>query len=656
MRFLNLGILAHVDAGKTSLTERLLFTTGVIRAMGSVNAGNTQTDSLALERQRGITIKSAVAAFTLDDMVVNLIDTPGHPDFIAEVERVLNVLDGVVLVISAVEGVQAQTRVLMRVLQRLRIPTLIFVNKIDRRGAQYEPLLQRIAAKLSPAIIAMGTTTDLGSPDAVFQPFAATDPDFAMRLIDRLANQSETLLGDYLADEQRVTFAYLTRELAQQTGQALVHPLFFGSAITGTGTDALIAGIKTLLPVANTDTDRPVAGTVFKIERGQAKEKIAYVRLFAGTLQVRDRLPFGKNQEGRITAMSIFEPGTAVRGMQAQAGQIVKLWGLNEIQVGDQIGAAPVASEQHFFAPPTLETIIVARQAAERNALHTALTQLTEQDPLINLRRDDMREELFVSLYGEVQKEVIQATLRDDFQIEAAFQETTPICVEHVLGTGEALDLLGKGENPFLATIGLRIEPAPPNTGMQFRIEANVETLPLYVYKSVEAFQQTMAETITEVLNQGLYGWQISDCNVIMTHSGYTSPSTGARDFRLLTPLVLMEALRHAGTCVCEPMQHFQVEIPGDALGPILSLLARLHAIPQPPSLRGAAYIIEGDIPAAHVHELQQMLPGISHGEGVLEYSFGHYTPITGTYPTRRRTDNNPLNRKEYLLHVLRRV
>src|SRR5678816_3865369 len=155
MRLLNLGILAHVDAGKTTLTERLLFAAGVIDEIGSVDDGSTQTDTLALERQRGITIKSAVASFSVGGVTVNLIDTPGHPDFIAEVERALSVLDGAVLVVSAVEGVQAQTRVLMRTLQRLKIPTLIFVNKIDRGGAKSEGSLQNISEKLTPAIIPM---------------------------------------------------------------------------------------------------------------------------------------------------------------------------------------------------------------------------------------------------------------------------------------------------------------------------------------------------------------------------------------------------------------------------------------------------------------------------------------------------------------------
>src|SRR6202140_5496449 len=165
---LNLGILAHVDAGKTTLTERLLYAAGVIEEIGSVDAGTTQTDSLALERQRGITIKSAVVSFVIEDVTVNLIDTPGHPDFIAEVERVLSVLDGAVLVIAAVEGVQSQTRVLMRTLQRLRIPTIIFVNKIDRGGAHDERTVQTISEKLTSAVVPMGQTRDVGTRNADF--------------------------------------------------------------------------------------------------------------------------------------------------------------------------------------------------------------------------------------------------------------------------------------------------------------------------------------------------------------------------------------------------------------------------------------------------------------------------------------------------------
>jgi small GTP-binding protein len=184
---LNLGILAHVDAGKTTLTERLLHAAGVIDEVGSVDDGTTQTDTLPLERQRGITIKSAVVSFAIDDVTVNLIDTPGHPDFIAEVERVLSVLDGAVLVISAVEGVQPQTRVLMRALARLGVPTLMFVNKIDRPGADCERVLQAISERLTPAIVPLGSVREPGTRAARFTPSGAADAAFAARLADVLA-------------------------------------------------------------------------------------------------------------------------------------------------------------------------------------------------------------------------------------------------------------------------------------------------------------------------------------------------------------------------------------------------------------------------------------------------------------------------------------
>src|SRR5690349_7379956 len=250
MKTLNLGILAHVDAGKTSLTERLLFAAGVIDEIGSVDDGSTQTDSLALERRRGITIKSAVVSFAIEDVTVDLIDTPGHPDFIAEVERVLSVLDGAVLVISAVEGVQAQTRVLMRALQRLRIPTLVFVNKIDRRGADAGPVLRAILEKLTPAAVPMAVADGLGTRGAAAVPYADGDAAFAGRAVDVLCAHDDALLADWLDDPAAVTGARLRRELAAQTARAVAHPLYLGSAATGAGVGQLTAGIRAFLPAA----------------------------------------------------------------------------------------------------------------------------------------------------------------------------------------------------------------------------------------------------------------------------------------------------------------------------------------------------------------------------------------------------------------------
>ncbi|WP_329263452.1 TetM/TetW/TetO/TetS family tetracycline resistance ribosomal protection protein [Streptomyces sp. NBC_01478] len=654
MHLLNLGILAHVDAGKTSLTERLLHSAGVIDELGSVDDGNTRTDTLALERRRGITIKSAVVSFPVDDVTVNLIDTPGHPDFIAEVERVLGVLDGAVLVVSAVEGVQPQTRVLMRTLQRLRIPTLLFVNKIDRRGARYGDLLAALSERLKAAVVPMGSVEGLGTREAGFLPgLGPTAPAV-------LADHDEELLTAYV--ENTVSDDLLRAALAAQTRQVLVHPVYFGSAITGAGVDALITGVRELLPAAQGDPQGPLSGTVFKVERGPAGEKVAYARMFSGTLRTRDRITFGDaGKEGKVTAVSVFDHGTDLASDSVPAGRIGRLWGLGEIRIGDAIGV-PRKAYEHVFSPPTLETVVVPGPDADRRALHLALTHLAEQDPLIGLRHDEVRQETAVSLYGEVQKEVVQDTLADEFGVHVTFRETTPLCVERPVGTGAAVEFNKKDPNPFLATVGLRVAPAPVGSGVRFALEVELGAMPYAFFKAVE-------DTVRETLGQGLHGWRVTDCVVTMTHSGYSPrqshahqgfdksmSSTGA-DFRGLTPLVLVEALRRAGSQVYEPMHRFRVEVPADTLGALLPVLAGVRAVPGTTETQGALCVLEGVVPAAQVHGLERQLPGLTRGEGEWESAFDHYAPVAqGTVPERARTDHNPLNRKEYLLNVTRRV
>ncbi|MBD0736004.1 elongation factor G [Streptomyces sp. CBMA29] len=679
MRTLNLGILAHVDAGKTSLTERLLFAAGVIDEVGSVDDGSTQTDTLALERRRGITIKSAVVSFEVDDVTVNLIDTPGHPDFIAEVERVLSVLDGAVLVISAVEGVQAQTRVLMRTLRRLRIPVLIFVNKTDRRGARCDEVLRSIRAKLAPTALPMGRVEESGTRGARSVPFTAADPDFVAALAGLLAEHDDAFLADYVADESAVSYTRVRAELAAQTARGQVHPVFFGSAITGAGVDALTAGLTELLPAAAGDAQGPVSGRVFKIERGPTGERTAYVRLFSGTVRTRDLLPFGPDSavrsdkghgdnaadaanradtadgaasacEAKVTGVSVFERGAAVPVASVSAGRIALLKGLADIRIGDTVGAPGVAPpDGRHFSPPTLETVVVPSRAGDRGTLHVALTQLAEQDPLIDLRLDGVRQEISVSLYGEVQKEVVQATLADEFGVDVTFRETTTICVERVVGSGEAVEFIKKDANPFFATVGLRVEPAAPGSGTEFRREVELGSMPYAFFKAVE-------ETVRETMRQGFHGWEVIDCVVTMTHSGFSSIFSTAGDFRNLTPLVLMDALRGAGTRVHEPMHLFRLDVPADTFGALLPVLSRLRAVPRAPEPQGDSYVLEGVVPAARVHELEQSLPTLTHGEGVLESAFDHYEPVVGAAPERPRSDLNPLNRKDYLLQVQRRV
>jgi len=561
---LNLGILAHVDAGKTTLTERLLYNAGVISKLGSVDAGTTQTDTLALERQRGITIRSAVASFEIGDVHVNLIDTPGHPDFIAEVERVLSVLDGAVLVVSGVEGVQPQTRILMRALERLSVPTLFFVNKLDRVGADAERVVGEIRQRL-------------GRDDPAFQ----------------------------------------------------------GSARTGEGVKELAAGIVGLLPAATGDPSAPASAKVFKIERGARNEKVVYARLFDGTIRTRDRIG-----DAKVTALAVFEQGGAVMRPSASAGAVVKLWGLDGAQVGDWLGEG-YASGDHHFAPPTLESVVAPLNPDDGARLRLALTQLEEQDPLIGVRRSGGV--ISVSLYGEVQKEVIGATLADEFGIAVEFRETTPIYVERPVRSGRAFVAIHEDGNAFDATLGFRIEPGPPESGLLYRAESGADAVPIHIYKTHAGFEEHMREYVEDALDSGLYGWQVTDCVVTLTDVAHAvwdgSPSkrgaSSAGDFKGLTPLVLRQAVRRAGTVVCEPMLRTRAEIPVALIGPLTATIARLGGTVDDTSLDGDVAVLEGELPAAKLHELQRQLPDLTGGEGVLDSSFAGYRAVEGPPPTR---------------------
>jgi ribosomal protection tetracycline resistance protein len=516
--------------------------------------------------------------------------------------------------------VQPQTRILMRALQRLHIPALLFVNKIDRAGADPERVLDAIEQRLTPEIVPMGSAANLGTRTAEFAPFGPADG-----------------------------------ELAERARAGDLHPVFLGSALTGAGVKEMMDGIASLLPARVGDADGPLSALVFKIERGQAGDRIAYTRLFLGTLGVRDRFDAGK-----VTAIRVFANGAAVQRDEVHAGEIAKLWGLAEIQIGDWLGE-PRRAAEHHFAPPTFESVVAPADPTDGQRLRVALGQLAEQDPLINIRQDDTRGEITVSLYGEVQREVIEATLAEDYELAVEFRETTPICIERPTGRGEAVELLNTPTNPFHADLGLRVDPAAPDSGVEVHVDVDPRDAPLYVFKTFESFVAHMDEYIRVALEEGLHGWRVSDCTVTVTRIGYSladgppsrrGPMPTARDLKKLTPLVLMQALERGGSAVCEPVFRISAEIPTEAVGPVLAALGRLGGAAATPSPRGALSVLETALPASRVQHLRRQLPGLTGGEGVLESEFAGYQPVTSDPPRRKRTTPNPLDLSEYLAHV----
>jgi len=645
MRILNLGILAHVDAGKTSLTERILFETGVIRSVGRVDRGTTQTDSMDLERQRGITIRSAVVSFQLGDLTVNLIDTPGHADFVAEVERSLLALDAVVLVISAVEGVQAQTRRLLRVVRELGLPVIVFINKIDRMGARVDEVLADIRTKLDLRVLPLNQRAADGR--SVFaRPL--DDPASRDATIDLLAERDDALIAAYAED--RVTPALIERAFRTQIASGEIAPVWIGSALQGIGVTDLLDGLRTWLPTTAGDPDAPLAGVVFKIQRSPSGEKLVYVRLMSGRIALREHITLVRRTTGgesthdaRITAIDRFVAGETVIAASAEAGEIVCLHGLRDAQIGDWLGHEPASAHRIGFAPPALESVVRPTIPARLADLFVALTQLAEQDPLIAVRRDEHRHEISVRLYGEVQKEVIATLLATDYRLDVIFDESHVVCIERPIGTGFAIEEITDPANPFAGTVGLRVEPGVVGGGVTFTRPSGA--LPLAFYLAIE-------ETVRETLAEGLHGWEVHDIAVTLTDTAYASPVTTAADFRKLTPLVLMAALREAGTVVCEPVAAIEIELPGDTLGAVLDALVASQAIPTATVPHSASILIAGTMPSALVHAFEQRLPGLTRGEGVMTNQFAAYEPIAGEPPERERTDHHPLDRKRYLAEI----
>jgi ribosomal protection tetracycline resistance protein len=518
---------------------------------------------MALERRRGITIRAAVVSFEVDGTTVNLVDTPGHSDFIAEVERALSLLDGAVLVVSAVEGVQAQTLVLMRALQRLGIATVVFVNKVDRAGADPELVELDVRERLDPDV-----------------------------------------------------------------------PVLFGSALKGDGVEELLHGLPELLPGREPSTDGPAAGLVFKIDRDEAGDKEVVALLRSGTLRVRDRLDLGRGDPARVTGLRRFHRGGLDTVTEATAGQVVVLRGLDAARIGDGFGtgAAGMAEE---FARPSLATVVEPLDERDRPALYAALDRLAEQDPLISLRVDDDTRELRLSLYGEVQQQVIGSLLEEEYGVAVRFRDTAMICTERLLGTGAAVEVIGTDPNPYLATVGLRVEPAPVGSGVDFGLEVELGSMPPAFFTAVEA-------SVRSALQSGNHGWEVPDARVRMTHSGYwarqshshgtfdKSMSSTAGDFRDLTRLLMARSIAMAGTVVCEPVHRFELEVPMPALGATLALLAQAGGVPlttEPLGPSGSSVVVTGDVPAGAVHRLTLMLPDVTRGVGVLTSRLDHFRP-----------------------------
>ncbi|MFC3499840.1 GTP-binding protein [Micromonospora krabiensis] len=648
---MNLGIVAHVDAGKTSLTERLLYEAGAVSRLGSVDAGTTRTDSMELERRRGITIRAAVTSIVIGGLTVNLLDTPGHPDFIAEVERSLAVLDAAVLVVSSVEGVQPQTVAIWRALRRIGVPTVFFLNKVDRRGADVDRVVAQVGHRLGARPVVLTTVVGQGTRDARVRAVGLdTEP-----VVEAVAEVDDAVAARWLADEP-VRVRDARRAIRRAVRDGRLSPLVCGSAITGAGVRQLCGLLADLLPRSE-EREGALSGTVFAVDRdGQGRR--AWLRLWSGRLRVRDRVRLADDRPQTVTQIAVVEPEGALVRPSVSAGQIAAVRGLSA-RIGQHVGDPP-RRHVYRFPPPTRQAVVEPVDPAQRLAMFAGLAELADEDPLVDLRLDEQQAEAVVRLHGEVQKEVLAALMEDRYGVRVRFSGTLTACIERVAGSGAAEERVRERGNPYLAGLGLRIDAAPVGHGVEFRPGVEPGRLP-------PAFVAATEEGVRAALRQGRHGWPVTDCTVTMTASRYwprqsrphqkfdKSISTVAADFRNLAPVVVAAALRRAGTRVCQPIERFEVNLPPQAVETVMAVLGRLGAVVDATAVAGGYLEVSGTLPSARVPQVVAALPDLTGGEAVLTTSFDHYAPVTGEDPpTLPRRGPDPGDREMWFRAVPR--
>ena len=636
MKIINIGILAHVDAGKTTLTESLLYTSGAILELGSVDKGTTRTDTMFLERQRGITIQAAVTSFNWNDYKINIVDTPGHTDFITEVYRSLSVLDGAILVISAKDGVQAQTRILFHALQKMNIPTIIFINKIDQYGINLNNIYQNIKEKLSNDIIVMQNVTL--TPEISIKNIIDLD-DW-----DPVISKNDKLLKKYIAGE-KLTIQELTYEEYRCVKKGSLFPIYHGSARNNIGTQQLIEAISNLFCPEMNENDSELCGRVFKIEYTDHKQRLVYLRLYSGTLHLRDTIILPEKKKVKLTEIYIPSNGEMIQTKTVCSGDIFIIPN-NTLRLNDIIGNEKIlpCNVWNDKTVPILRTRIEPIKIEEREKLLDALTEIADTDPLLRYYVDTITHEIVISFLGTVQLEVICSLLIEKYHINIRIEDPTVIYLEKPLQKADYTIHIEVPPNPFWASIGLSITPLPIGSGIQYESKVSLGYLN-------QSFQNAVREGINYGLEQGLYGWEVTDCKICFEYGVYYSPVSTPSDFRFLAPIVLEQTLKKAGTQLLEPYLSFILFTPQGYLSRAYNDAQKHCAIIETSQSKNDEIIFTGHIPVRCINEYRNTLTLYTNGQAVFLTELKDYQIATCEPVIQSRRPNNRIDKVRHMFN-----
>ncbi len=641
MKKINLGIVAHVDAGKTTITEQLLYRTGARRTLGSVDSGTAISDFLQVERERGISVKASSVAVETAEASVNIIDTPGHIDFITEVERSLAAMDAAVLVVSAAEGVQAQTETLFKALRDTNTNVVVFINKIDRAGSDVAGTLAQIRELLNDDVLLFSQAIAEGDKGASVAARDFSQAEFAAEAADVLSRHDDVLLERYIGGD-KITAAMLEQSLRQMVRGNKVVPVLLGSAMYGVGVEELLAFITRYLePHKNVQSDNPLA-IVYKITHEKDSGRIAHVRMFGGSLKKRDLITLGE-QQNKITRILKYQGSRSSDMESVSAGDIAALCGLSNARVFDIIGEAHELAGVRV-SQPLLRAKVIPADEEQLFAVHSAFEELSAEDPQLEITFNREVKELIVNITGAIQTEILVALVKERYGLDVTFSAPSVIYKETPSSAARGFEAYTMPK-PCWAVIELWIEPLPRGSGYQFESVVNNNQM-YYRY-------QTHVETcVPRALKQGVYNWEVIDLKVTLIGGEHHTIHTHPMDFFLATPLAVINGLQNAGTTLLEPIRTLRISAAEEFVGKVTGDVINMRGTFDTPVFAKGSFTMEAQVPVATSMDYAIRLASMTSGRGTLSHKFHSYQPCSlelGAVAARVGVD--PRDRAKWILH-----
>lgn len=586
-----IGLLAHVDAGKTTLSESMLYLSGRIRQQGRVDHGNAYLDTYELERARGITIFSKQAELVFGELEVTLLDTPGHVDFSAEMERTLRVLDYAILVINGADGVQGHTETLWKLLKQYRIPAFLFINKMDQNGTDAEKLLEELRVKLSGSCIRFGEAED-----------------------------SEEFLENVAMAEEQVLETYLEHgtiergEISRLIWERKVFPCYFGSALKNIGVKEFLAGLECYAKERSYPEE--FGAKVYKIARDPQGNRLTYLKVTGGVLKVRDLIRY-QDVEEKVSQIRIYSGEKYDAVQEVRAGRVCAVTGLTKTYPGEGLGAEP-PSEGPVLTP-VLNYQLILPEGCDTHGMLLKLRQLEEEDPELHIVWNEELGEIHAQLMGEVQTEILQSMIRERFQTEVTFGPGNIVYKETIKRPAE-----GVGHFEPLrhyAEVHLLLEPGESGSGLVFAADCSEDVLD-------RNWQRLILTHLAEKEHRGvLTGSAITDMKITLVAGRAHLKHTEGGDFRQATYRAVRQGLKSTESVLLEPYYEFRMEIPAEFVGRALTDIQRMAGEFQTPDTEGDFVVITGSAPVSEMRDYQLEVTSYTKGRGRLFCTLKGYAP-----------------------------